>query len=71
MGLVSEIVSGVGVFINGFISAFFQKAKKGKVEKEQLHMDVSMRVTVGDTNLSICCDIVSCMTHAFSTKLVY
>ena len=59
MGLVSEILRGVGVLSSGFISYFSQKAGKVEVEKEQLHMDVSMGVTVGDTNLSICCDIAS------------
>ena len=59
MGLASEILSDFGVFSSGFISAFFQEAGKVEVEKEQLHMDVSMGVTVGDTTLSICCDIAS------------
>ena len=43
MGLVSEIVSGVGVFNSGFISAFFQKAGNVEVEKEQFHMDVEAK----------------------------
>ena len=57
MGLVAEILKVVGVLSSEFISAFFQNAEKVEVEKKQLHMDVSIGATVGDTNLSICCDI--------------
>ena len=59
MGLVSEIVKGVGVLSSGFIRDFFQCDGKVEVEKEQLQMEVRTGVTVGDTNFSICCDIAS------------
>ena len=39
--------------------AFFQKAGNEEVSNDQLHIEVSMGVIVGDTNFRICCDIAS------------
>ena len=59
IGLVSEMVRRVVFLSRGFMSAFFQKAVKVEVAKEQLHMEVSIGATVEDTNFSICCDMAS------------
>ena len=59
ISLVSEMVRGIDVLSRGFMSAFFHKAEREEVAKEQLYMELNTGAKVGDTIFNFCCDIAS------------
>ena len=59
LGLVDEIVRGVGVFKRGFIRDFFPISGEGRSGERAVAYRAENGGDRRDANLSICCEILS------------